>query len=848
MGGRNHRATRPVLTGPSGAVKGSSKQPGTTSSATGIDVQRLSTNTQMADFRTRSRKVTEDGSRKERHQKGYVALWCLTDVLLKIVTGATKTSKEVYEELQVATTKYEEAGSAAKAALAEVALAEQALNIAQIAADSNPSEVASLQVEQAESAVTAKKDISKEASRKAAQLKGQRTRLSTKFATMQKAENAAKKRKKGTVTEVVDEDKDSDLTDIEGSSIVIFSCVNAIMTASDPFADLDDAETDTLFNRKVDLAIKATKITETPRQPSDNQTSTNAHRVTASNPKQVATEPQVTQSSRAGTEALDPVSGPEPTPAITPPTADPGHLHASQDHSPPSPATSQTLSDGQHVGDADVLQDSIQERAKSDTVTNTSTDSDLNQEARQPQEKRVEDSSASSVSPTAHQVWLSPEPAHQSTAEGSDRPDALQDAPAGPDGTECTSNHQDRDRQVEMRSEDSERNDQQDNEVRKDPKEAPDTHNQVEEDPAREVDEIISESEAPLQVKKRRRTTQIIMSDDEGQPPTKQAIPKKGKQIKGTRKRKVAEDGDEAVEEPPKKRAKEDNDGEVVETKWEKINNWFNQAIHASGPSAIPVPSSAWGIRTLLYKSAWLLPELVTTSREIALLALVSGEGNLICRYHTKCEKSNENRGCVDGDYDTLFGRPWQPLPSPEKTALINQRRKEAKDKVPEPLVHPADKEWSCALWKRVDGRDPDAADCGCLVRDLLLDMWYWKKAVLTSPTSNLIDGWRNDFLDPRQQALVCAQYRESSLLDIDDLYPLASENGVWVKRDEFHIRRVQAQRALELVTKGESAQAAKEQREEEQGDAEISAAARLPKPVGVEGLDAAKEVIEQAD
>ncbi|KAK7038864.1 hypothetical protein VNI00_010494 [Paramarasmius palmivorus] len=275
----------------------------------------------------------------------------------------------------------------------------------------------------------------------------------------------------------------------------------------------------------------------------------------------------------------------------------------------------------------------------------------------------------------------------------------------------------------------------------------------------------------------------------------------------------------------------------------EKIRSWLKEALKGTGPASITVPSSHLGVRTLLYETAAILPELATTSRAIALAAITSAEGNVICRFHTRNNKSIDNPGPVDGDLGMLHGRPWPFLHKDEKSQLVNDQEDAKKDPDssapadPRLINYNGDNDDNDSPgWVRVDCRDPNATECGCVLQDVLLDLWLWKTGKITSYTSKLVDNWRADFLTPRQRALVCAQYREASLLDIDDLYSYGVENGRWVKRDELYIRRIQAQRAQKIVDDADKAQARKAHEEEVKGDAAIAAAAGI--------LADAKEVI----
>ncbi|KAK7034480.1 hypothetical protein VNI00_012327 [Paramarasmius palmivorus] len=397
-----------------------------------------------------------------------------------------------------------------------------------------------------------------------------------------------------------------------------------------------------------------------------------------------------------------------------------------------------------------------------------------------------------------------------------------------------------------------------------------------------EEDQLDPESAVrPPKLSKTRKHV-VIDSDDEVQaapPPKKAKVAEAPKGAKSRKRKAVAEDNDEESQAPKKKtrrrkelhednnkdevndddlvvlkdeeivpakprRQKKDADKKLIpppdltegfrSKKIKKIHAWLDRAIKGDGPSAIEDVSKTLGIRTLLYESASILPELVTTAREITLAALVSAEGNLICRYHTISDKSRDKPGAVDGEDGTLYGRPWPWMHGAEKKVALDEE-KEAKAAAAEALAAqeelPSDpdllnpnKPHKTPGLKIVASRGADKTDCGCDVQDMLLELRLWKTGKLTSPTCDLIDDWRADFLTPRQRALVCKQYREDTLLDIDDLYSLGVENGKWVRRDKVHHRRVQAERALKIV----EAEAEKEKADEAEGDAAITATMRL--------------------
>ncbi|KAK7014725.1 hypothetical protein VNI00_019313 [Paramarasmius palmivorus] len=323
---------------------------------------------------------------------------------------------------------------------------------------------------------------------------------------------------------------------------------------------------------------------------------------------------------------------------------------------------------------------------------------------------------------------------------------------------------------------------------------------------------VLSEDEEEEKVAKTSRTVKPRNKAN-------QAKPKSSSKKKTTR----ARNADSAEDSPPKTRKSrtftrrrdlgpskanvsfeddDSDDNEIIQdsnSKMKGIRLWFNRARKGSGPKEITAPRKQLGLRSYVYEAAAHFPRIFTTSREIALAAMVSSKNNLICRFHSITEKSVNRGDLIDGDNDTLYGRPWPPLHRDHKLELLDaQAKAETKAKENGTFTDPHANDpyhWEVPGWHRVKSRDDNAADCGCSINDMLLEMYLWKTGSLTSAASDIVDDWRSDFLTPRQRALVCGQYRESTFLDIDDLYSMVSEKGRWIKRHPLHARRVQHER-----------------------------------------------------
>ncbi|KAK7042938.1 hypothetical protein VNI00_008675 [Paramarasmius palmivorus] len=318
--------------------------------------------------------------------------------------------------------------------------------------------------------------------------------------------------------------------------------------------------------------------------------------------------------------------------------------------------------------------------------------------------------------------------------------------------------------------------------------------------------------------------------------------------VAAKRRRHLGSPGPEALEP-----LEEDEDKSEVltgDSKIDGIRRWLRSCVKGGGPASITAPKSQLGIRTYIYERASNLPEVITTAREIALTAMVSSRHNLICRYHSITDKSaRRSQLGVDGDDDTLYGRPWPPLSKAVKDQLLQDQAK-AEAAALKAGADPASLKpegWVIPGWNRVKSRHPRAADCGCDIEDMLLELYLWKTGKLKSYTVNIVDNWRADFLSPRQRALACAQHREWALLEADDMFSLGTEDGRWVQRDEAYPRRIQRERLNDIIAEKERKAAdasAKAVATEKAGEAELAAMVPIPVVVGAELLSKAEETI----
>lgn len=67
--------------------------------------------------------------------------------------------------------------------------------------------------------------------------------------------------------------------------------------------------------------------------------------------------------------------------------------------------------------------------------------------------------------------------------------------------------------------------------------------------------------------------------------------------------------------------------------------------------------------------------------------------------------------------------------------------------------------------------------NCGCEVERVLLDFWWWKSEVVTSPTTGRSEDWDTQRLDPRARVFITKTFQSFTCLTVDDLYNL-DHNG----------------------------------------------------------------------
>ncbi|KAK7020674.1 hypothetical protein VNI00_017664 [Paramarasmius palmivorus] len=273
----------------------------------------------------------------------------------------------------------------------------------------------------------------------------------------------------------------------------------------------------------------------------------------------------------------------------------------------------------------------------------------------------------------------------------------------------------------------------------------------------------------------------------------------KGKSKAKGKAKATSEDEDNAEGEP--NGVQDSSLSEVPPRTIKSAKKWLQRCKATTGPSSIPKVSQ--GLTTYVLKHSSTIPEAATSSWQIALAAMTSQKGFAKCRFHTLTEKTTGRR--FDNDKE-LFGTPWPGVTKAMKAANDNnavgneeEDGSSGSEDDKEPDIREMDPlhcaSWSPWWWKRVKGRAPKALDCGCDIDDVLLDFYLFKTGKLTSPTMSRSEGWKTDWVRPRQRALYLASWREGTKLTVYDCYSMVSVKGQWKQRDPADITKISISR-----------------------------------------------------
>lgn len=143
-------------------------------------------------------------------------------------------------------------------------------------------------------------------------------------------------------------------------------------------------------------------------------------------------------------------------------------------------------------------------------------------------------------------------------------------------------------------------------------------------------------------------------------------------------------------------------------------------------------------------------------------MVLTTGQGNIHCPFHAVNDRWSRFH---DGDEGKSAKRPWvvtgvpvPPTRGSHKKTLIPP---------PEGYLH-----------------------CGCQLDMVLLDFYYWKLGVITSPNApNLTEPWF-ECMHPRTRGLVYGEWSKKTGLVLDDLWRL--RKNPWT--NQFDVRVTEAE------------------------------------------------------
>ncbi|KAF9455201.1 hypothetical protein BDZ94DRAFT_899146 [Collybia nuda] len=177
------------------------------------------------------------------------------------------------------------------------------------------------------------------------------------------------------------------------------------------------------------------------------------------------------------------------------------------------------------------------------------------------------------------------------------------------------------------------------------------------------------------------------------------------------------------------------------------------------------------------------------STRELALHVLENKYHNLLCVYHQKMDKTGKihDRGRRGGFRvtGTPFSRLVNEKPKKNETASVRKERR------------------------------PGYLHCGCPEDEALLELYWWKLAEATSPTTDETEGWLDHRkMDPRTRTLMFAFFTSWTHMDVEDIYagyPVKSSFDVRMQRYDTKIAQLQEAKAGEVE---EEARRVKEEEE----------------------------------
>jgi hypothetical protein len=131
------------------------------------------------------------------------------------------------------------------------------------------------------------------------------------------------------------------------------------------------------------------------------------------------------------------------------------------------------------------------------------------------------------------------------------------------------------------------------------------------------------------------------------------------------------------------------------------------------------------------------LPHAATTNRALAKACFLISGANYMCRYH---QFKSKHQGTLDGENE---------LPGQPKVTGVAYPRICASG------ISPVDGYWNC----------------GCSEDDVLLDFIFWKTWSITSPVTQVSEGWLDQTLEPRSRAFCTTAFKAMHHLTLDEMY-----------------------------------------------------------------------------
>lgn len=151
-------------------------------------------------------------------------------------------------------------------------------------------------------------------------------------------------------------------------------------------------------------------------------------------------------------------------------------------------------------------------------------------------------------------------------------------------------------------------------------------------------------------------------------------------------------------------------------------------------------------IRKLIRNRANFMPDVADLHIHISLHLLMSNRLNVQCLYHHQTKRALPN------DADPAKGTKVAGVPHARK---VVKKQQEAQR-----LLAKEDPLWV----------EPGYLGCGCSEYSALLELIWWKRGSITSPTTGAVDAG-GALLDPRQRAFVIDEWHRRTGLRLDDLY-----------------------------------------------------------------------------